>query len=106
MAIINQKIDQLKDGKGGVKLTTTVDVRDALDAHELSKITGSIVDKGKSSEKRILFRIPQEMWTLDPVLRLAQLYKSAGDIAHYTAQIRKWMKENPKLCYEQERKFY
>mgnify|MGYP000004987161 CR=1 FL=1 len=106
MAIYEQKLTDLNDGKGGVALTNKVDLRDALDAVEISKIVGNTINQGKSDEKQIMFAIPQELWTLDPTLRLATFYRSVGEEAKYVAQIRKWTKENPRLCMEHERRFF
>lgn len=105
-SIYAQKLTDLHDDKGTVMVQNKVDLREALDAVEISKITGSIINKGKSNEKRVLFQIPQAMWTMDPTLRLALLYRSVGEEGKYIAQLRKWMRDNPRLCTVQERRFY
>lgn len=105
MAIIKKQIDSLGDKKNTTKLTLTVSLKEALEEVERAREAGGRIGTG-SNEKCMLFRVPQELWVLDPLLKKADFYRRHGDMGQYTRYIRMWMKLNPKLCVPYERRIF
>lgn len=105
MAIIKQEIDSLNDDKRTTRLKTTVSIDEALEEVEKANLTGGRIGHG-SDEVVTLFKVPQELWTLDPLLRKAQFYRRNGDMGQFTKYIKMWMKLNPQLCVKQQRRVF
>lgn len=106
MAIIKRELTTLNDSKHTTRLKTTVDYGGALDeVREAIECGNGRIGNG-SGEMCIMFKVPEEAWALDPLLKKAQFFRRHGDEGQFNHYLRMWMKLNPKLCIPFQPKLY
>lgn len=106
MAIAKQELHTDVDSNGmeNYYLRTTVDCREAIEAAKLASEMGGRIGKG-SDEIVVSAQIPNELYSLDPLLKTAMAFLRMGDRAmcvHYTRMFLKlnpWFKVNVRKKY-------